>query len=660
VIGVDTGGTFTDVVRLVEGRLETGKLPSSPADPSEAVAAGIASLPGTSEGAEVVHGSTVALNALLTGNGARAALVTNAGFRDLIEIGRQERPELYDLHPIKDPPVVPRELRFEIAQRSWPDASGKLIEDVRPKKEQLAKLAREIKKSGADSIAICLLHSYADPSIEQRVARALKSLGLPITCSAEILPAYREVERFSTATVNAALVPVMSAYLERLTQRLEQPRVSVMQSSGGTLSADRAALEPVRVLLSGPAGGVVGAARAAGESGFRDIATLDMGGTSTDVAFHSTRAGLSGTVSDSRVGGHAVSVPSLDIHTIGCGGGSLVRVDAGGVMHVGPASAGADPGPVCYGNGDELTVTDAHALLGHISVGGFLGGELALDMDGVESAFEKLARKLGVKPHAAAQGVLDVARASMRRAVGVMTMQRGRDPQSLPLVAFGGAGGLSAAALAESLTMQGALIPAQPGVLSAYGMATADALSDHGRTILAPLRDWKPSARKRALAELAALGKAELREAGHAAQRIEFESSLDLRYEGQSYEIRVPEGADPARAFAAQHKALYGWSLDTHAIELVQLSLRAVVRTALPRRGRKVAVKPLPKSAIRSERRAWFGRAIMTPCVQRESLRPGHRVKGPAILEEFSGTTLVPPGTRADVLAGGHLWLTRA
>lgn len=659
MIGVDTGGTFTDVVRLDGKRIISSKVPSVPGDPSQAVAAGIDALDLATAADTVVHGSTVALNALLTGNGARAALVTNSGFLDLIEIGRQERPELYDLHPVKNPPVVPRELRFEIEQRSWPDADKGVVEATRPKRADLDKLAARVRKSGAESVAVCLLHSYADASIEQRVAKALRSLDLPITCSAEILPAYREVERFSTACVNAALVPVMSAYLSRLTERLDQERVSVMQSSGGTLSAARAALEPVRVLLSGPAGGVVGAARAAREAGFGDIVTLDMGGTSTDVAFHSTRAGLSGAVNDTQVAGHAISVPSLDIHTIGCGGGSLVRVDAGGVLHVGPESAGAEPGPVCYGHGDELTVTDAHALLGHISRGGFLGGELELDIDAVQRAFEALARRLGVRPHAAAEGVLDVARASMRRAIGVMTMQRGRDPRSLPLVAFGGAGGLSAAALASSLTMQGALIPAQPGVLSAFGMATADALRDHGRTILAPLANWTPAARKRAFRELAALGKTELREAGHALSSIEFEHSLDLRYEGQSYEIRVPEGTDPARAFAARHAELYGWSLATRPIELVQLMLRAVVRTPLPRRGKSATPKAAPRSAVLAERKAWFGRAVRTPCLQRDLLKPGHRVNGPAIIEEYSGTTVVPPGTRAEVLSGGHLWLRR-
>lgn len=661
-IGVDTGGTFTDLVRVRDGALETAKVSSTPADPSLAVLAAIARVGGArrpGRAGEVVHGTTVALNALLTGRTARAALVTNAGFRDLIEIGRQERPDIYALHPQKPTPIVPRERRFEVAQRSWPGADGALEEAKSPSRAELERLRRAIAKSGAESVAVCLLHAYAEPEIERRIARALEGLGVPLTCSASILPAYREFERFSTAVVNAALVPVMRAYLERLATDLAGARLSMLQSSGGTLAAERAALEPVRVLFSGPAGGVVGAARAAREARLDSIVTLDMGGTSTDVAFHSPRAGLLNAVRDSRVGGHPVGVPALDIHTIGCGGGSLVRVDGSGVLHVGPESAGADPGPVCYGRGDEPTVTDAHVLLGHIASGagsGFLGGELDLDEGAVARAFERLARRLGARPHAAAQGVLDVARAAMRRALGVMTMERGRDPASTPLVAFGGAGGLAAAALARSLGMPGALVPAAPGVLSALGMATADAVRDVERSVLAPLAKWPGAARRRAFAELAREARRQLGEAGLASARASIELSLHLRYRGQSFEIAVPEGADPGRAFHARHDKLYGWRLDEHPVELVQMSARASVHRSAPR-VRAGKARAIPARAIVGERRAWFGRALKAARVDRAALAPGHWFAGPAIVEEFSGTTLVPPGWRARVTAGGHLWL---
>jgi len=660
-LGVDTGGTFTDLALLDrEGGVRTGKVPSTPDDPGRAVLEGVANLGEAARAAECVHGTTVALNALLTGRTAPTALVTNTGFRDLCEIGRQDRPEIYALHPEKPRPLVPRRRRFEVPQRSWPGPDGELIEVARPEEADLERLRRSIRRSGARSVAICLLHSYADPSIERHLAQALASLGLPITCSAEILPAYREVERFSTATANASLVPVLAQYLSGLAQKLPDGRLSILQSSGGTLSAERAAQEPVRVLFSGPAGGVVGAARAAAEAGLAGIATLDLGGTSTDVAFHDAGRSGVGTAVDVRVAGHPIAVPALDIHTIGCGGGSLVRVDAGGVMHVGPESAGADPGPVCYGRGEEPTVTDAHVLLGHIASDGFLGGRLPLDVDAVARAFEGLGARLGVPPEQAAQGVLDVARAAMRRALGVMTMQRGEDPKSLSLVAFGGGGGLHASALATALGMPGALVPADPGVLSALGMASADALRDHERSVLAPLEEWGAERRRRVLANLAGVGRAELTDAGHPPGGIEFEHSLDLRYRGQSYELSVPEGDDPASAFEELHRRRYGWILEGAEVELVALRARSVARKLQASRAPGALSEPrgTPPETRVGERTAVFaGRRRATPRVARGLLSPGHRVEGPAIVEEFSGTTLVPPGSVAEVLVGGHLWL---
>ena len=675
-IGVDTGGTFTDIVSLEGGRTRIAKIPSTPRDPSRAVLAGIEGLVGK-EGApcaRVVHGTTVALNALLTGRQARTALVTNAGFEDLLEIGRQDRPELYALHPVKPPPVVPRELRFGIGQRTWPDPErgpAHPVEVARPSRAELERLRSAIRRSGAESIAVCLLHAYADPAIEQRVAAALEPLGLPITRSAGILREYREVERFSTAAVNASLVPILRDYLHRLAAALPSARLELMQSSGGTLPAAAAADEPVRVLLSGPAGGVVGAARAAHQAGFDRLVGLDMGGTSTDVAFRDLAGstdGAAGRGETPRVAGHPLAVPMLDIHTIGCGGGSLLEVDAGGVLHVGPESAGADPGPVCYGNSDRLTLTDAHARLGHVASGTFLGGELELDVDAVARAFERLGKRLGVKPERAAQGALDVARAGMRRAVGVMTMQRGQDPETLPLVAFGGAGGLHGAALARALRMEAALVPRDPGVLSALGMAAADALVDLSESVLAPLSRTGPRERRGIFARLAAEGRGALRDAGHAARSIEVVLELDLRYAGQSFELRVADeargraGRRLAESFHRRHEELYGYRLERD-IELVNARVRAIVRRPLPAH-REVRARRLPPGAVVGERRAWFGegsrrpRAFRTPVIERSALPVGARFEGPAIVQEYSATTLVPPESRARVTAGGHLALT--
>jgi N-methylhydantoinase A len=660
-IGVDTGGTFTDLVRTDGQELRAEKLPSTPDDPSRAVLDGIERLGGSTGVEEVVHGTTVALNALLTGRFAPAALVVNEGFLDLIEIGRQARPELYALHPVKPAAMVPRNLRFELAQRSWPGDDGSLATERSPGRAELDELARKIRDSKAESIAICLLHAYADPSIEERVARALRPLGLPITCSASILREYREYERFSTACANAVLVPVVARYLARLASALPDVRISILQSNGGSLPAQRAATQPARVLLSGPAGGVVGAARAARQAGLERIVTLDMGGTSTDVAFHNTRARLEDSVATAEVAGAPIGLPALDIHTIGCGGGSLVHLDAGGILHVGPKSAGADPGPICHGHGDQLTVTDAHVALGHIATGEFIGGRLELDVDGVARAFEGLARRLGVTPRRAALAVLEVARAAMRRAVGVETMQRGHDPRDLPLVAFGGAGGLQAAALADGLGLPGALVPAMPGCLSAYGMATADAISDHSRTWLVPLVEVGGRARRGVMRELAQAGRDELRAAGHAASRIEYEYSLDLRYRGQSFELSVPETFDlkVAEAFGRRHEKLYGWRLDAGEVELVNLRARASVRREEVA-SRKPRPRALAERARVGERTVELGGKRRVPVLDRSALAPGTHFEGPALLEEFSGTTLVPPGWHARVTSGGHIWLEKA
>ena len=449
----------------------------------------------------------------------------------------------------------------------------------------------------------------------------------------------------------------MRGYLGSIEARLGGARLSLLQSTGGTLAAARAAEEPARVLLSGPAGGVLGATRAAREAGFAAFVGLDMGGTSTDVAFHSDEEAAPRRASEPlKIAGQAVAVPALDIHTIGCGGGSLVTVDAGLVLHVGPESAGADPGPVAYGRSDVPTVTDAHVLLGHVASGPFLGGKLALDERGVARAFARLARQLGTSPSDAAQAVLDVARSAMRRALGVMTMQRGVDPARLPLVAFGGAGGLHAAALAQALGMRAALVPRFPGALSAFGMTVAEPAVELEHTLLVPLARVPPARRRAHFAGLAR--EAVRRLAGIPAARLRREFTLDLRYAGQSFELSVPEGRDPARAFHALHERLYGYALPARELELV--ALRLVVRVP-ERRARlpRPRAHALAANAVREHRPAWFGRRQRVPVLARERLEPGAHFAGPALVEEYSGTTLVPPGWRARVTAGAHLLLER-
>lgn len=664
VVGVDTGGTFTDLVCVEGGLVRVEKVPSTPDDPARALLDGLARL--RPKGAvRLVHGTTVALNALLTGRVARTALVTNAGFVDLVEIGRQDRPDLYALHPLKPAPLVPRERRFEIAQRSWPTlastrAAHSGVEEVRaPSRAELTRLRRAVARCEPEAIAICLLHSYADPQIEQRVADDLRALGVPITTSSGLVREHREFERFSTAIVNAALVPIVRDYLERLGRSLAGSRLELMRSGGGTMRAERAAVEPVRVVLSGPAGGVLGAARAAEQAGFASMVGLDMGGTSTDVAFRrlGTTRGVE-PVPTTSIAGHAIAMTTLDIHTIGCGGGSLVRVDASGVLTVGPESAGAVPGPVCYGIGDEATITDAHVLLGHLAQGSFLAGRVELDLDRVERAFERLGRKLALSPRKVAQAALEVARAAMRRALGVMTLQRGEDPRRTPLVAFGGAGGLHAASLARALSMPSALIPHAPGVLSAFGMATAEPTAERSRAVLAPLGEWNARRRAREFAALTKSARAELAESNVAPHAMRVECALDLRYSGQSFELRVPEdGSDPAARFETRHRELYGYVLAGREIELVALRSRVFVPSE-PVRASSVRSRELPLALRRSTRKVTFEKGpVATLIVDRAALKVGHRFDGPAIVQEFSGTTLVPPNTSALVVHGGHLLL---
>ena len=493
--GVDTGGTFTDFVFAVGGKLRVFKLPSTPDDPSRAITEGlrrIADEAGSSLiDVEVVHGTTVGTNALLQRRGARVALVTTAGFEDVIEIGRQARPELYNLNAVKPEALVASDLRFGVHERIA--ASGDVIESLR--EEELSELSQKLKQSGCESIAVSLLFSFANSKHEQRIAKALEALGLPLSISHQILPEYREYERTSTVTVNAYLQPLMGRYLNRLSENVGGSKarssafnLRVMQSSGGSISAVAAANEPVRTILSGPAGGVVGALRGCKAAGFENIITFDMGGTSTDVAL-CDREGMRLT-SEAIVAGLPVAVPMMDIHTVGAGGGSIARVDEGGSLRVGPESAGADPGPACYGKSFLPTVTDAHVVLGHFPGAGLLGGEFKLDEARAREALKRLAVELtsaaGRKVNLleAAHGMLDVVNTNMERALRHVSVERGNDPREFSLVPFGGAGGLHASALARALRIPRIIVPASPGALSAKGVLTADVVKDQSRTVM--------------------------------------------------------------------------------------------------------------------------------------------------------------------------------
>ena len=565
-IGIDTGGTFTDFVIVADdGSVTAHKVASTPAAPERAIIDGLAALGIDHRGARIVHGSTVATNAVLEGKGARTVFVTNYGFGDTLTIGRQARARLYDLQPPRVEPPVPRELCIETGGRVTP--AGDTLEDLAD--DDVAALARRIADSGADSVAISLLFSFVDDRFERRIADALPS-SLFVSCSSEVLREYREYERGIATWLNARVGPLMAGYLGRLRAALAGARLAVMQSSAGTVSAEHASRRAVHLLLSGPAGGVVGAAAVARAAGAQRVLTFDMGGTSTDVALIDGEPALTG---DGRVGGYPVATPMVDVHTIGAGGGSIAWRDAGGVLRVGPQSAGADPGPACYGRGGtQPTVTDAHLLLGRLPDDGLAGG-LVLDTRAAHAAFAPLAASLGLSVEDTARGVLAVADEHMVQALRVMSVARGHDPADFMLFAFGGAGGLHVCSLADKLGVARAMFPANAGVLSAYGMLVAPRARDLSRTRIAPLASVTAQEVASGFEALAAEGIAALLDEGVREAECTVDRTVELRYPGQSHALEVPWGADAADAFHAAHRARFGHALDM-PVELVNLRVR--------------------------------------------------------------------------------------
>ncbi len=577
-IGIDAGGTFTDFVVLrPTGSLESFKLRSNPADPAAVILAGIAQAVSGVETAEVIHGSTVATNALLERKGARTAFVTTRGFEHLLAIGRQNRAELYNLTPRPKAPLVPAEWCFGIRERTGP--GGEILEPP----ATAAPLVRELRHRGIESVALCFLHSYANPENERAVAEVLRR-SFPVSASHEICPEFREYERSSTTVINAYVAPLMQRYLKRLAAGCPFP-LSILQSNGGVLSAAEAQSQAVRTILSGPAGGVVGAWELARRAGFTRVIGFDMGGTSTDVSL--SDGGFEETT-EAMIDGLPVKVPMLDIVTVGAGGGSLARIDAGGLLRVGPESAGADPGPACYGRGERPTVTDAHVALGRFD--SLLGGALPLNATRARRAIESLG--LGLRP--GAEGVIAVANASMQQAVRAVSVERGHDPRDFTLLAFGGCGGLHACEIAADLGIRTVLFPQLAGVLSALGMLVTDGLRDRSRGVLGR------TDHEGVFAELES----------QAAAGAKLERTADLRYRGQSYEIQVPwSGA--ARRFEQIHQQRYGYRMDA-PIEVVTLRVRERIRRPRVR---------LPEQPRRSGR-------------------------GPVILAEYGSTVWIPPGWR--------------
>jgi N-methylhydantoinase A len=600
---------------------------------------------------------------LLQRRGARIALVTTRGFEDVLAIGRQARPELYNLNAVKPRPLVEDELRLGVGERVV--ASGDVLEPLEDR--ELGKLVRKLKQADVEAVAISLLFSFLHPEHEERIASSLASLGVPLSISSRILPEYREYERTSTVVINAYLQPLMGRYLSRLTQIRVHPRSSaaknnlrVMQSSGGSISADIAAIEPVRTILSGPSGGVVGALRAAQSAGIQNVITFDMGGTSTDVAL--CDSGSIRTTNEAVVAGLPVAVSVMDIHTVGAGGGSIARVDEGGSLRVGPESAGADPGPACYGRSLLPTVTDAHVVLGHFGGAGLLGGEFKLDEKRAHEAMANLANDLSkvsgkkCSVTAAAEGVLAVANTNMERALRHISVERGHDPRQFALLPFGGAGGLHAVDLACALRIPTIIVPTAPGALSAVGVLVADVIKDQSRTVMFTYQALSTTSLEKVFREMEKEATALLRAEGFPRAKQRHERSLAMRYRGQSFELEVRNTkGDLAAEFHRAHRERYGYAREGSEIEIVSARLRSFG-----------LVEKLPQGKIDSGRTrshgtvtAHFnGRKLAVALYNRAELFANAKLQTPCIVTEYSATTLIPTGTAARVDNFGNLLIT--
>ena len=650
IIGVDTGGTFTDFVYKDGDSWGVYKVLSTPSNPAQAVLEGLRYL-SRGKKKQIVHGSTVATNAILERHGARTALITNKGFEDIIEIGRQNRTRLYDLAYRKEPHIIPSELRFGIQGRILQTG-----EELRPLDMETAKdIALHLKGLDVESLAVCFLFSYVNPDHEKKVKELLESSGLQISLSHEILSEFREFERTSTTVINAYVSPKMQRYIRHLTDSLDAgDTLGIMQSNGGSISVETAMRESVRTILSGPAGGAVGAYEIGKMTGYTKLITFDMGGTSTDVSLIDNDLSLT---FESSISGYPVKVPMIGIHTVGAGGGSISRLDEAGALKVGPESAGADPGPICYGKGDGITVTDANLYLGRLIPQHFLGGGMILKDDKLPVYFEKMAQNARLSSLELAEGILDVANTAMERAIRVISVERGYDPREFTLFSFGGAGGMHAAFLARLLSIPKVLFPQNPGILSAIGMIMADVIKDYSLTIMRNQENVTSTLLSDQFMEIEKRGREDLESEGISDDGIVLEKYLDMRYEGQSYEIIVPFDDDNIERFHAFHEKTYGYRNEDKIIEIVNIRLRARGKPEKPRlkKAGKMENK-LSDEAFLGEKEVVFDhRRMQTKIIARDKLKNGNRIKGPVVVVEYSSTLVIPPFASAYVDEYGNI-----
>ncbi|MBM4273636.1 MAG: hydantoinase/oxoprolinase family protein [Deltaproteobacteria bacterium] len=652
-IGIDTGGTFTDFVCLEKGEGRVYKAPSTPQAPLGAIAAGLKELCSQGlEGVEVVHGTTVGTNAFLERRGARVALLTTQGFEEVLFIGRQTRRELFNLQVEKAREIIPRDMVLGVAQRQG--SHGRVEQPLTS--EEISRVRGWVKEKNPEALAICLLHSYANPEHEERLAAALSDLGAPVSLSSRVLPEFREYERTCATVINAYLGPILARYLKDWSRRFPGVPLFIQQSNGGFLPGDRAGALALHTVLSGPAGGVYGAMRLARDLGEPNLLTLDMGGTSTDVALVAGEIPFTG---EYMLEDYPLGIPVIDIHTVGAGGGSIAFRDRSAALRVGPRSAGADPGPVCYGRGGELTVTDAQLFLGRLRPESFLGGRMTLDQEAVRRALGRLAGELGVAPEDLASGIIRVANSHMGKALQAVSLERGLDPRDFTLFCFGGAGGLHVCELAQDLEISRILIPAQAGVLSALGMALAGFRRDFSRTLLLSgyRLTWENLEQERH--RLEKQGMEELESQGQDLAALAVAGELEMRYRGQTYTLKVPFTPSFLEDFHERHRRVYGHVFPERPAEAVVLRLFFQGAEAS---GNLPPLKPAAAARVRLPRagEVWLPQGPATvPFYYRPELLRGSPLKGPALVLDDYATLLVLPGFQGEVLEQGHLLLTR-
>jgi N-methylhydantoinase A len=647
-IGVDTGGTFTDFIFRKDGRWNVLKVLSTPDNPSKAVLEGLKKIGG--EKRDITHGSTVATNAVLERKGAKTAFITNEGFEDIIYIGRQERKELYNLFYRRPPHLVPPELRFGLKCRV--NAKGEIIQDLNEK--DISSLAKKLKKNKVRSVAVSFLFSFLNPEHEKMLKENLIREGFYVSVSHEIVPEFREYERSITTVINSYVMPKMDSYLRDIQKNISKDdRFRVIQSNGGVISPETASKEPVRTVLSGPAGGVVGAYVTGKKIGKEKLITFDMGGTSTDVSLINKQIPFS---TESKISDFPIKIPVIDIHTVGAGGGSIAYLDEGGSLNVGPESAGADPGPVCYGKGEKLTVTDANLYLGRLIPEYFLGGNMELDIDRLNFYFDYYSKQWKIEPVKLAEGIVHIANIKMEKAIRVISVEKGYDPREFSLFTFGGAGGLHASFLAESLDIPEVIIPRNPGIFSAFGMLMADVVKDYSLTVMMQGKKQELPHLKKIFEILEKKAFEELVAEGIRKEDIKLYRYMDLRYSGQSFEVVIPFSDNFIEDFHKEHHRIYGYKADRQ-VEIVNIRVRAVGKTDKPEiekieEGNK---EPAEESLIIYREVIFNGRKTKTPVYNREKLKAGNTIRGPAVVIEYSSTVVVPPSSKAYVDNYGNL-----